>query len=400
MSKRTKNFFQFFLLLVFLFASFSYAMFQGGFVSWFLFAAFCPIALYSLLIRSIPMKNWSVQRTLTHQEYQAGETLVVELQFQRPNAFPLLFLIIEEEISEKFILRTGQSLKFMAHPLFKKTFTFRYTVESLPRGEYEFSSVKLKTGDLFGFITQETRFKQVNRFFVYPSYVEMVYEPLESKFEMGKTATKDKVQRDTTMAISVREYQQGDRFSWIHWKASARKNDILTKEFEQRQSHDILIVMDCSESIDFELLVTFAASAVRAIIKKGAQVGFISHGKQRDYFPIRGGEPHLRKLFYHLASVEDNQSIPFSRVIEMEKISLLKNQLVLFITTKCTKEVIDQIGSLLSRKVSPVLFIVKSQSNKLTAEEQSLVDLARQRGILAKTIYEGEFVRSFVRGTW
>ncbi|WAA09216.1 DUF58 domain-containing protein [Fervidibacillus albus] len=400
LSIRTKKFFQLFVLVVLVVASFSYAMFQGGFVSWFLFGAFSPFALYSILIRFIPIKNWSVKRELKQREYQAGDAMTVELQLSRPNWFPILFLVIEEEISEKFRIRTGQSLKFIVYPLFKKTFTYRYTINRLPRGEYEFSSVNLKTGDIFGFITRENRFPQIHKIFVYPSYVDFVYEPFESKFEMGKTATKDKVQRDTTMAISVREYEQGDRFSWIHWKASARKNDILTKEFEQRQSHDILIVMDRTESIDFELLVTFVASAVRAIIKKGAQVGLVSHGEQRSFIPVRGGDSHLRRLFYHLAAVEDDQPVSFSKVIELEKLLLWRSQMILFITTTWSKEVIDQIGSLLSKKVTPVLFVVKPKLSKMTVEEQRLDDLAKQRGILAKTIYEGDFVRSFVRGTW
>ena len=58
-------------------------------------------------------------------------------------------------------------------------------------------------------------------------------------------------QRDTSLVAGVRQYQPGDRFSWIDWKATARTNEMMAKEFEIRQSSDLLIVLDRTPSGQF-----------------------------------------------------------------------------------------------------------------------------------------------------
>ena len=50
------------------------------------------------------------------------------------------------------------------------------------------------------------------------------------------------------MATGVRDYQAGDRVTWIHWKSFARTQNLMTKEFEDRQSEDILVLLDGRES--------------------------------------------------------------------------------------------------------------------------------------------------------
>ena len=62
-----------FLLLVV--TTFVYAMFQGGFVSWFLFISFLPFALYAFLILVYPLKDFEVSRTINQEKYRAGDRL-------------------------------------------------------------------------------------------------------------------------------------------------------------------------------------------------------------------------------------------------------------------------------------------------------------------------------------
>ena len=111
------------------------------------------------------------------------------------------------------------------------------------------------------------------------------------------TASRERVQRDTSMAVGVRDYQPGDRFSWINWKASAKRNEIMTKEFEQRQSHDVFVVMDCAPDKHFEAIVSFTASLLRAVLKKGAQTGLLTVSDERASFRIEGGESNCSSCF-------------------------------------------------------------------------------------------------------
>ena len=59
------------------------------------------------------------------------------------------------------------------------------------------------------------------------------------------------------MVVGIREYQPGDRLSWINWKASAKRNGMVTKEFETGQSTDVLLVMDSTPSFSLKILFLY-----------------------------------------------------------------------------------------------------------------------------------------------
>ena len=397
-AEASKQTLKFIFLLVLVILSFCYAMFQGGFVSWFLFGSFLPIALYCFALFFYPVKKIHIQREINKYEFQAGEQVVVNLTFSRTNHFPIFFCLIEDDISINFKEKYGSSLKFLLFPLFKKQWTYTYQLEQIPRGEYELKGYRVVIGDPFGLVRKGFYVSDEDKILVYPAFINMTYEPFENQFELGMTATKDKVQRDSTMAISVREYVPGDKFSWIHWKQSAKKNEIMTKEFEQRQSHDVMLVLDRTPHPNFELSVFFTASIIRSVLKKGAQVGLVSMGERTEYFPMKSGKFQLRTLNYHLARVEDDASIEFSKMLELEQTFKSQHSLIFFIVNQLSLQVVEKISSLSVRRGHLVLFVVMSKNEKLNNEQLELIDLARKRGIVTRVIYEDAFAKAFDRG--
>ena len=84
-------------ILFLLFAStFCYAMFQGGFVSWFLFYSFLPFALYAFLFAFYPLKNLTAERRLSQGQYKAGDQLEAFVVLKRKWPFPIMFMIVED----------------------------------------------------------------------------------------------------------------------------------------------------------------------------------------------------------------------------------------------------------------------------------------------------------------
>src|SRR4051812_23830034 len=80
--------------------TFSYAMFQGGFVSWFLFYSFLPFSLYGLCLALYPLADFTVEWKLQKRNYHANEVLNMNLTFKRNSFFPLFFIILEDFLPE------------------------------------------------------------------------------------------------------------------------------------------------------------------------------------------------------------------------------------------------------------------------------------------------------------
>ncbi|MCS0542817.1 DUF58 domain-containing protein, partial [Aeromonas veronii] len=263
--------------------------------------------------------DFKLERHISHSEFVAGEEFEATILIRRNIPFPLMYLIVEELLPPQLKkYEESKQSKVILFPWFKRELTYKYKFNSVPRGEHLLEGIRIKTGDLFGLIEKEAVAPVRDQFLVYPQYVDMVYRQQESRFEQGMTSSNVRLQRDTAIAIGVREYTPGDRFSWIDWKASARRNGIMTKEFEQQQSHDVVLFMDRSESVHFEQIVTFTASLTKAILRKGAQVSFISIGEDQVIFPLKNGESQQQVIYHHLAKVKDNSPLSFSQIVESE----------------------------------------------------------------------------------
>ena len=385
-----KKVWKFILLLILILLTFSYAMFEGGFVSWFLFYSFLPFAIYGIALSFYPLNELEITRILPKNEFNAGEKLKVTVNLKRVNAFPLFFLLIEDHVNEPLKSAQQRITKALILPGMKKEFSYEYSIDQLPRGEHSFHSFTLKIGDPLGLFEKEKTFDQEGKIIVYPAYTELFYQLFENQFDQGLTASRERVQRDTSMAVGVRAYQPGDRFSWINWKASAKRNELMTREFEQRQSHDVIVLMDCAPDKRFEAVVSFTASLVRAVLKKGAQTGLVTYSKDRAYFPINGGEGHLRQLFYHLAKIEAKSLKSFEKVIETEGLFIQQSVSFLLVTAQLTKPLLEKASFLGQRKGSITLFLIKGHKETASDNERSLISIASARGIRITMVNEGE----------
>lgn len=388
-----KPYWKFATLLLLSVSTFSYAMFQGGFVSWFLFDSFIVFALYALALMLYPLNEFELERSLPKQDFTAGETLTVKLTIRRKSRFPLAYLIIEDHLASTMNTLEKRQAKRMIFPWFKREYSFQYQIDKLPRGEHHFDSYLLKTGDLLGLVEKEKNFSSENRIVVYPAYSEFFYRPLENAFDQGSAVSRQRVQRDTSMAVGVRDYQPGDRFSWINWKASAKRNEMMTKEFEQRQSTDVYLVMDCATDPHFEATVSFTASLVASILKKGAQTGFLTVSKERVAFPIRGGELQLQSLLYHLAKIQQHPVPSLDQILQGERQFQQQALSLMLITAQLTRPLIEK-SSLLNRQAGAVtIFLVKEEGERPTQEEialKSLGDVRRVRVLFIDKRNEAE----------
>lgn len=391
-----KKVWKFVILLFLILLTFSYAMFQGGFVSWFLFYSFLPFAIYCIGIAFYSLNELEITRHIPQTDYNAGEPLKVSVKVKRNSYFPIFYLLIEDQLDEP--LKSSEQkmkAKTLVLPGFKREFSYEYMIDELPRGEHIFHSFIVRTGDLLGLVEKEKVHQNKSKIIVYPAYTELFYRPFETHFDQGMTASRERVQRDTTLAIGVRDYQPGDRFSWINWKATAKRNEIMTKEFEQRQSHDVFVVMDCMPDKHFEAIVSFTASLLRAVLKKGAQTGLLTISRERASFPIRGGENQLHQLFYHLAKIEAKSPSSFEKVLETEGMFVQQTVSFLLVTSQLTKPLIEKAGFLGQRNGKITLFLIKGEKEAPAENERSLIALANARNVRVLMVHEGEFATAF-----
>lgn len=375
------------LVLFFVLAAFVYAMFQGGFVSWFLFYSFIPFALYPLLLSIYPLKNVEISRHFNESECRAGERMEVELTIKRTNIFPLLYLTVEDQLPDRFLKTISHQPKGILFPLFRKEMKLTYTIPKAVRGDHHFEQVIIKAGDFLGLYEKVIAIESRNHLLVYPRYDQMTVRQLEAMFEEGQQSTFVKKHNETALVSGVRDYAPGDKQSWIHWKASARRNEMMTKDFEKRQSQDIVIILDQSPAPLFEEMVSLVATLTNTYVQNRIGISFAGTAQLHQLIAGGRGEHQRQKVFYALATIEENATKPMM----LNKRSIPANSSYVFVTSHITKELLAFLSSTKGYSTSTLL-VMKSKQDLNQNEKEIQVDAAI-RGINCRYIYPTSFER-------
>lgn len=371
-------------LLSLFIASFVFAMFQGGFVSWFLFYTFLPFALYSLTLFFYPLSSFVMDRKVTKKEYFAGDTVEVSIILTRKNRFPLLYVIVADEMEQPWC-DSVTSLVFIG---FKKSIEWKYSLEDVPRGKHVFQGIRLHTGDILGLCQKKHSIHTIDTMIIFPAFSELSTQKFENFFS-GKQGVFKRASREQLAISGVREYQAGDQLSWIHWKAFAKTNKLMTKEFEEQKSEQLCLILDCEPAPSFEPLISFVASLVYFMLNRGLQIGYLDSENEL-FLPVRKGERHRKAIFYQLAQVKSNGQTQFERSL-WKRLGTLTNQAILVImTTRLTIEKLEAISAF--KKNQRVLCFVIQTKEMIKVEDYMVKEAASRKGIRVEFLPTGEKV--------
>lgn len=347
-----------FLLVSFLILiTFCYAMFQGGFVSWFVFFTVSPFLLYAFIFQLVREEIHSVERKIEPSHVESGQSVQVTISVERKTRFPFAYMLIEELVGSEMLVQSKvqekDAIKFVG---FKKTFTWRYTLESLSRGEHRYLGANIIFYDFFGWAKKCIVVEKEQTVLVYPSVHDMKYATLQTKLDVGSMMTPYSIVKDTSMAIGLREYVPGDRFSWIHWKSFAKTQTLQSKEFEDRQSQELMLMLDVGPSPLFEEKVELVASMLKAIVQGRGDISFVSTGAKTKVFASIQGEKQLDRVMHHLACVKpvENAKYQLRDTQVLQRVATL-----LYVTSDISDELLHTLGNTVK---SCICFVVSQQT--------------------------------------
>ncbi|WNF36893.1 DUF58 domain-containing protein [Bacillaceae bacterium IKA-2] len=360
--------------------TFVYAMFQGGFVSWFLFYSTFLIIMITIIYASMPIGNLEVKRVLNGERLVAGEDIRVTITIERKFRFPFFYFIVEDVIPNNWELKMNIiSKKEIFYPFLEKKLIYSYTIKQPKRGKYEFVKIKVRTSDLFGLFTKEKEVSVYNEMIVFPNYQQLDNVNMYNKNESESFITSKRIIEDITSVAGSREYVAGDRLTSIDWKVTARVNKLMTKEFEEYIGQRYFITIDCSvkqqvDELIFEKAIELAASFVVHSYQKQIHLGLLSIGNQTIHHPVHYGQAHQISLLEQLAKLEIQKGNHFDVAFANEVNKINTDTILILITTRLTDKMIENVKSLKRKRVQ-VVFCFVNGSEGLTEKQKSKLNI-------------------------
>jgi len=401
-----------FVFILFLFLLlYSFAMFQGGFVSWFLFFSFLPIFIYHIGFLLYPLKKWQITRSVSRHINRAGDNVTIHVQIKRKIPFPLYYCVFEEVLPDSLKkidsrkdkynfmddpdkLFVNRQIKKIIFPSVRRELKLSYTLEQMPRGEHQLQEIRVRTGDVFGFVRKECVFEVSDRLIAYPNErpVRLLEQP--ANFEQGSTASYMLNLKNTNVATGIREYMPGDKFSWIDWKQTAKKNTVMTKEFEQEKSTDIVLILDgCAyegmNHLAFEAAVEMTVSFMDEIRKQSSQAGLVTIGEKAVHFPLGESPGQVNMVKQHLTHIQPAGTQPFSVKLKEEMMKLGTGNILVIFTNNLDGDLRDTVRKMKQRSKRITIIFIQSAKNlqKINHEKSRGFD-----GIKIVTMSESELL--------
>ncbi|RYG73123.1 DUF58 domain-containing protein [Lentibacillus lipolyticus] len=407
--------------IVFLFLLlFVFAMFQGGFLSGFLFFGFLPIFLYLLALLFYPLKEWEVTREFSRHVVRAGDRVAVTIRIKRSVPFPLYYCVCEEifpdtlrlvdDRTERYRwmdrpdkLHVPRTIKKIVFPGFRRTIELPYVVEQIPRGEHQLGAVRIRTGDVFGMVTKEHTFHTENRIAAFPNELPVRTPERVGSLEQGSAPSKAIHARNTNIASGIRAYMPGDKFSWIDWKQTAKKNMFVTKEFEQEKSTDTVVVLDAchyprNNPLAFEVAIELTTSLLGSLDGQTAQTGFLSIGEKTVYFPLTHDPLKKDWIHWHLTSLQPGGEVPFP-VRLREEIMQLASGATIILVTPHMDTAYEQVLRQIKKRTKQLIVMFVQASSLISQEEHMVIQQLRSEGIVVNVLTEKELTRSMIEVT-
>lgn len=376
------------------FSSYVFAMFQGGKVSWTIFYILTPFLLYSIALFLYPMNNMKATRIIRSKTIEKRGKLFVTVKIQRTFPFPLLYTTVVEKWDASLVeIKAQNNNKHFFLLGFKKEIEWSYEVDNLPRGQYVLEGIEVEVSDFFGWIQKHSFIELKDTILVYPNTTPMQYVPINAQYDRGSLVSPFSLIKDTTMATGVRDYQSGDRVTWIHWKSFARTQNLMTKEFEDRQSEDIILILDGRESETFEEQIELAASLIEEGSSHQANIAFVSASEEITVFPFIHSTDQLLDVFVHLAKIK---SVPVKKAVPIDSstFATLAGSVIL-ITGNPDWAFFQSVSSMTVTMKDIICFVVVEHVQAVPNELQEQLMYAKSKGITVHVLSRLQFSQAF-----
>lgn len=243
--------------------------------------------LLLVLIAHVSSVAWlaglDCERSVSRTTLLQGEDTEVEVTVTNRRGWPIPWIYLHDPHPGDFP-RMGDNMR-LAVLMPGRSVTLNYRLTCPRRGYHRIGPMVMESGDLFGLQKRFRTGEQQEYVSVLPTIAYIDTFNIASRRPHGPVKTTNRVYEDPSQLAGLREYQPGDPLKHIHWKASARHGELLTKTHEPSSVMGGTLILDLhadsfvpedAES-RMELAITVTASVAHLLHMSGEQVGMLTN---------------------------------------------------------------------------------------------------------------------------
>ncbi|RDE13140.1 MAG: hypothetical protein C4K47_06640 [Candidatus Thorarchaeota archaeon] len=235
--------------VLFLTSGFSFMNFYLTLLGVYLFVGL--VVTLPLFAMTANLSGIEVDRRIDKTKVFSGDFLRVRVTIRNTSRRHFDFIEVWDQYPETWILAIGEN--FMASRIEPgSSIVFSYILQVRMRGRYYLGPTEVVMRDRLGLHYYKRVVKAKTEILVYPTWKDVRrLETIGKQRQLGLMfgAHKTKVVGMGTEFSGFREYVPGDPFRLIDWATTAKKGDIVVKQYEEEKNVQIICMVDTSGSM-------------------------------------------------------------------------------------------------------------------------------------------------------
>lgn len=280
------------------------------------------------------------------EHFSLGATNQVGWEVRNMAGTPLSFELTED-VPDLFE-RDMSSVSGVLQP--RSAASVHYSIVPTRRGLYTFGDVFLRWQTHLGLTVRQKRFSACDAVKVYPNVSNLArYELATQRHRVAEIGlTPIRLYGRGSMFESLRDYVPGDDLADAAWKATARHNRVMIRNYETERSQNVLVALDCGRlmatqvdrlsrldcAINAAMLLTYVA------MKQGDHIGLVAFSDRiESYVPAMKGRAALTRMNEALYRLEPRLCEPdYEGVCKFLALRHRKRSLIVILTDVIDRE--------------------------------------------------------------
>jgi uncharacterized protein (DUF58 family) len=359
-------------------------------------AALVGLIIVSYLVPLITTRRLSITRHAPDEAFE-GIPVVIRAEVVNHGRVPRFLINVEDVLA-----RGGGGTVVWLPRAATRSVTYE---TALPRGVYSTAELTAGTRAPFGVWSRTKKVDAGAGLIVYPRYEEISTFPLlEAMSSPFETVHERRSPGTGFDYLGTREYRRGDSMRVVHWRSSARRGELVVKEFEEELSTPVSILIDRSVGSEkgpagdstFDAAARITATLANYCLKAGHPLRLFSQDKN-DFIKVE--RPGFYPTLEWLAGLRADGQRNVADLVEETTLYISHRSTVILIATSQTAAWAEIAAAVQARRARFIVVLVDAQSygDKVAP---SLADIAEEIAGERVTFYayeKGQDVRDCLR---
>ena len=331
----------------------------------------------------------SLQLSRAPESFRASVGDIFKEQYEILNTSRLPGLWVELYNEMEIPAAAGSRLLTRVYPHEKQTYVARTWLTR--RGGFPIGPTLLTVSDPLGLFRVTRRFPAERSLVILPMTFPIASFLSPPGLLPGGQVIRRKSMDITPHAAGVREYVNGDPMKRIHWLTSARRGQLMVKEFEQDPQAEVWLFLDAQRKVQLnksfatpeiplenllfsrrpkltlppstlEYEISMAASLAHYFIEQKRAVGLVTEDRTYTMIPAERSERQENKILETLAFLQGRGDLSISALVSAETQRLPQGSSVILLTPTTSLDLLIVADDLQRRNLRPVVILLVAET--------------------------------------